>query len=149
MAADRDKLELTLTNKDCGLCSFADDVQRFCEQLGLEEELIFKLTLALDELLSNAAAYGYCDQLEHGILVRLKVEAGEMTVRIEDDAEPFDLTQVPPPELDAPIERRKRPVGGMGIHLVRSIMDRVEYRRDSGRNIVTMSKRIHPPLGGV
>ena len=70
----------------------------------------------------------------------LALEGDELTIRVEDDGRAFDPLQAPPPDLDLPLE--ERPVGGLGIHIVRSVMDAVEYQRRGGRNVLTMRKTI-------
>jgi serine/threonine-protein kinase RsbW len=61
-------------------------------------------------------------------------------VEVEDDGRPFDPLLVPPPDLTLPLERR--PIGGLGIHLIRSLMDEVAYARHDGRNVLKMAKRL-------
>ena len=114
--------------------------ERFGEEHQLPTELVMTMHLVLDELVANIINHGYDDTAEHQIHVTLAVDGSELTIRVEDDARPFDPLQVPPPDLDLPLE--ERPVGGLGIHLVRSVMDTVEYQRNGDRNILTMRKTI-------
>ena len=88
-------------------------------------------------------AYGYADDREHEIVVQIRCEDADLVIDIADDARPFDPTRVAPPDLHAPLE--ERPIGGLGIHLVRSLMDGMEYRHDGRRNLVRLRKRITPP----
>jgi anti-sigma regulatory factor (Ser/Thr protein kinase) len=59
---------------------------------------------------------------------------------IEDDAQPFNPLEAPPPDVNAPL--RERPLGGLGIHLARTMMDAMAYRRENGKNILTIRKKI-------
>jgi len=59
---------------------------------------------------------------------------------VEDDGKPFDPLQAPPPDLSLPLERR--PIGGLGIHLIRNLMDEVSYARVGGRNVLKMVKHL-------
>lgn len=68
----------------------------------------------------------------------LRLDGGILEVELEDDARPYDPTAVPHPDIDAPIEAR--PIGGLGIHFVREMMDGFAYRRSEGRNVVTLTK---------
>jgi anti-sigma regulatory factor (Ser/Thr protein kinase) len=114
--------------------------ERFGAQAGLSEEDVMSVNLVLDELVSNVIENAYEDTARHEIHVSMTFEGGELTIRVEDDGREFDPLQKPPPDLDLPLE--ERPVGGLGIHIVRTVMDAVEYERRDGRNILTMHKTI-------
>ncbi len=119
-------------------------VAEFAERFGAEQQLgddaVMAINLVLDELMANIIEHGFPDGGEHTIRVTLGVDAGELTIEVDDDGRPFDPLQAPPPDLDLPIE--ERPVGGLGIHIVRSLMDAVEYRRRNDRNVLTMRKTL-------
>jgi anti-sigma regulatory factor (Ser/Thr protein kinase) len=118
----------------------AELAERFGEENGLPEDGILSLNLVLDEVVTNIIENAYDDAGEHEIHVMLAFEGAELTVRVADDGRAFDPLQRPPPDLDLPIE--DRPIGGLGIHIVRSVMDTVAYERTDGRNILTMHKTI-------
>jgi anti-sigma regulatory factor (Ser/Thr protein kinase) len=117
--------------------------ERFGAAERLSDEDVMAINLVLDELVTNTIEYGYEDAARHEIQVTLALEGGTLTIRIEDDARAFDPVAAPPPDLTLALE--DRPVGGLGIHLVRSVMDSVEYQRHEGRNILTMRKTIGRP----
>jgi serine/threonine-protein kinase RsbW len=96
--------------------------------------------LALDEVVTNVIMHGYRDAGRHEILVRLELGIETLTVQVEDDGRPFNPMDVPPPDLELGIE--DRPIGGLGIHFVRSVMTSVDYRRAGGHNVLTMLKQI-------
>jgi anti-sigma regulatory factor (Ser/Thr protein kinase) len=106
-------------------------------------ETTFACDLALGEVLANVISYAYDDGREHEIEVRLSVTGGQVVLEVEDDGRPFDPLAVPPPRLDAPLA--ERPVGGLGLHLVRSVMDGVEHHRRHGRNLLVLRKAMGPP----
>jgi len=108
------------------------------EHLGDDE--VMAINLVLDEMVANIIENAYDDQGEHEIHVSLARHGDTLTIRIEDDGRPFDPVQAPAPDLDLPLE--ERPIGGLGIHIVRSVMDAVDYRRQDGRNILTMRKTL-------
>jgi anti-sigma regulatory factor (Ser/Thr protein kinase) len=120
-------------------------LQRFGEQHGLPPRAVFELNLALDEILTNVVSYAYADVAPHEIVLRLFVAveapAIEVLVEVEDDGQPFDPTSAPPPDINLSIE--DRPIGGLGIHLVRQVMDELVYRRQHDRNVLSMRKLIH------
>ena len=99
-----------------------------------------RINLVLDELVTNIIDYGFDDTGRHEIRVTMAVEGGTLTIEVEDDARAFDPLAAAPPDLTLALE--DRPVGGLGIHIVRTVMDTVEYQRRDGHNILTMRKTI-------
>ena len=88
--------------------------------------------VSLDEILTNVIGYGFEDDAIHLIEIDVECARGEFTIEIIDDGKPFDPLSQPPPDLEADLENRE--VRGLGIHLVRKLMDRVRYTRRDGRN---------------
>jgi len=115
-------------------------MEEFAELHHLPPNLVFEINLALEEILTNVISYGYDDSNEHEILIRLSCKGGEITAEVEDDGRPFNPLEAAEPDTDKPLE--ERPVGGLGIHLVRKFMDDVEYKRQQGKNLLAMKKRI-------
>jgi len=106
----------------------------FGERYHLPSKVLFNLNLALEEILTNIISYGYDNREEHEIIVRLSLEQGELTAEVEDDGRPFNPLEAPEQDLNKPLE--ERPVGGLGIHLVRKLMDELTYQRQEGRNLL-------------
>jgi anti-sigma regulatory factor (Ser/Thr protein kinase) len=113
----------------------------------LPDDVVLELLLAAEEVLTNVAAYAHDDGAEHWVRVTLGRTGDEVTLRFEDDGRPFDPLAAPPPDLASPVE--ERPAGGLGIHLVRSLVDGAEYARVGGGNVLTLRRRVTPPAGGV
>ena len=95
--------------------------------------------LALEEHLTNVMAYAYEDARDHEIVVRLEANDAGFIIEVEDDGKPFDPTQAPVVDTSLPLE--KKPIGGLGIHLIRGAMDEMKYRRQANRNVLRMVKR--------
>jgi anti-sigma regulatory factor (Ser/Thr protein kinase) len=114
-------------------------VEAFFSRENLAPALRYPVDLALEEVFTNFVKYNAGAPSEIG--VSLRRDPGEIVVSITDiEGKPFDPTRVPPPDLTAPLDER-RP-GGLGLHLTRKFMDRVEYdRRDSG-STVTLYKKV-------
>ena len=130
---------LTLVNQLSEVSKIAGFVEAFGEVEGLGPEVVFNLNLALDEVVTNVIRYAHDDDgREHPIVVRLSLERGVLTAEVEDDGRPFNPLEKPAPDLSKTID--ERPIGGLGIFLVRSVMSSVEYRREDGRNVLTMRK---------
>ena len=131
-------VEIILRNDLSELDRVRGRLGEFGTQRRLSPQLLRDLDLALEEILANIISHGYADNREHEIRVRLDVERGEVRVDVEDDGQPFNPLDAPEPDTARPVE--ERPVGGLGIHLVRSLMDGLEYRRQGDRNRLTMRK---------
>lgn len=134
------RLEVAVDNRLDEIERLSHLVEEFGRAHALSDDVIHALNLALDELITNVIVHGYEDAQPHPISVRLWRDDDTVGVEMEDDGRAFNPLEVPPPDLDAPIEERK--VGGLGLFLVRAMMDQVEYRREQDRNIVTLRKRV-------
>lgn len=96
--------------------------------------------LAIEELVSNCVKYGYDDAAEHIIEIELKLSAGELVLTVTDDGHPFNPLELPEHDTHLPVE--DRPVGGLGIHLLRKMSDRMDYARTDGKNRLTLRKSL-------
>jgi serine/threonine-protein kinase RsbW len=134
------QLELTLANQRSAVAQLQDQLEAFARQHGLAARVLHDVQLALEEHLTNILSYGYDDKLEHQIRIRLGLSAPELRVEVEDDGHPFNPLERPAPDLSQPID--ERPIGGLGIHMMRKALDGMEYRRADGKNILVMIKRI-------
>jgi anti-sigma regulatory factor (Ser/Thr protein kinase) len=139
-----DHLELTLPNQLEAISGVQDQVEGFAARNGLGDRLLHDVQLALEEHLTNIVSYAYTDKRLHQIRVSLHLDATRLRVEIEDDGAPFNPLAHPPPDRDKPIE--ERPIGGLGVHMMRQAVDEMAYRRERGANILVMTK--HLPVGG-
>jgi serine/threonine-protein kinase RsbW len=116
----------------------------FMETLGYEWSLSVKaqhdITLALEELITNKIQYGYDTPGLHHIYCSLTLENNTVTVTIRDDGDPFDPFAYPFPDTNAPLAERS--IGGLGIFLVRKLMDTTQYERIGNENMITLRKII-------
>ena len=116
------------------------EVESLAEREGWSADLIFKIHLILEELVLNIMDYGFGDDgaaAGHEISLTLTSESERVVVVLVDDGKAFDPTQdAPNPDITAPME--DRPVGGLGVHLVRNMVDAMEYRREGERNHLTL-----------
>jgi serine/threonine-protein kinase RsbW len=117
-------------------------IDEFCASNKLPQDTVFALNLSLEEILSNIITHGYDDKDEHVILVRLKLHQGQVYIEVEDDGKPFNPLEVEEPDIDKPLE--ERPIGGLGIHLVKNHMDSLKYKRKEERNLLIMKKKANP-----
>jgi sigma-B regulation protein RsbU (phosphoserine phosphatase) len=144
-------ISFRMTNKENCFKCFQPKVEAFGTKYGLHPKIIFHLTLVLDELITNIISYGYADFDEHPIDVTISLQGDNLTIRVEDDSEPFNILEAPAPELDLPLDERAKPVGGLGIHLVKNMVHGIHYKRENGKNVLTLHKNIsktHCPVQG-
>jgi len=106
----------------------------------LPEDAIFDFNLAVDEVFTNIVQHGYADQLDHEVRIELAFESGTVFLTVEDDGVPFNPLDAPDVDVTAPL--RERAIGGLGIYLVRKLMDGVEYARAGNRNRLVMKKKV-------
>lgn len=120
----------------------AERVEAYMVEEGIEPEVIMTTNLCLEELLTNTIEYGYGHKEPREIDIQLGLDGGELTIEIVDDAAPFDPTnEAPTPDLDASMEDRS--IGGLGIFLVTSFTDSMQYTRRQERNHLTLKKRLN------
>jgi anti-sigma regulatory factor (Ser/Thr protein kinase) len=118
-------------------------VDILAEAEGWEPELLFQIKLVLEEMGTNIVKYGYDEGGEQEFRITLMSESRALTMEIMDNGKPFDpFADSPPPDLDSPVE--ERPIGGLGVYLVRKLMDEAHYRREDGMNKVTLIKHRTP-----
>lgn len=108
-------------------------------------QLIMDFTLVAEEVLTNVISYGFDDEKTHFIQLQMEATANEIVLTIEDDGRAYNPLSVPTPDVTAALQ--DRPLGGLGIYLVRQLMDHLDYRREANKNGLTMKKRIPQPKG--
>jgi anti-sigma regulatory factor (Ser/Thr protein kinase) len=113
-------------------------IERFVIAHALPKRIFFDLNLVLEEVFTNIVQHGFMDDQEHRIQISVFYEDGVVIVQVEDDGIPFNLAEAKRPHLRCPLEQRQ--VGGLGIHLVKRIMDDIVYSRKGRKNILTMKK---------
>jgi len=132
-------LATRLRNSNTELRRFNRDMEEFCETHGVPEELRFRVRLALDEVLVNIVRYAYGDEENHEIHVLATWIDERMVIEVLDDGQPFDPLKSAAPDVRESLEERE--IGGLGIHLVRNMMDELSYRREIDSNILTLVAR--------
>lgn len=111
-----------------------------CRDFGLPDALFPSLNLALEEALTNIINYAYDDNLKHTIKVTLRRSKEKISIKICDDGKAFDPTKISAPDISRSVAERQ--IGGLGVFLIRNVMDEVNYTRQNDKNILTMIKSI-------
>jgi anti-sigma regulatory factor (Ser/Thr protein kinase) len=99
--------------------------------------------LAIEELVTNCIKYGYDDSSDHTIDIVFAVGDGALRIEVIDDGHAFNPLEVPPPDLSLAME--DRPIGGLGIHLLRALADEITYERRDRTNRLMLMKRMTDP----
>jgi anti-sigma regulatory factor (Ser/Thr protein kinase) len=103
-------------------------------------EAMYLASLAIEEVVTNCIKYGYDDAKDHTVDVTFSVADGALTIEVVDDGNPFNPLEAPRPDLSLAME--DRPIGGLGLHLLRELADQVSYERRDGTNRLSLTKRM-------
>jgi len=145
MKGESGDLQLKISNELSELERVSRELERLGRERGVSTSDVSAVGLAVDEILTNVVSYAYPFGESNEVEIRARVDDDSFTVEVEDGGSPFDPTQAPEPKLHGRLE--DRPVGGLGIHIVRRLVDSMSYRRRDGRNVLTLTKHLTPDTG--
>ncbi len=131
---------LTLHNDVQEIPRLATFIEEIAENHAIDMATSMNLNLAMEEAVVNVMNYAYPKESVNNIDITAEVNDEEIAFSIADSGIPFDPTQKGEPDLS--LDAEDRPIGGLGIHLVRQLMDTLDYRYENGHNILTLKKRI-------
>ena len=134
------RLHVDIVASQAALNQLLDQFDRFCRSQRMPVGLCREVHLALDEIVSNVITHGARGPRRPRIEVTLALDARALTITMADDGLPFNPMTVAAPNLLAPIT--ERPIGGLGVHLIRNMMSRVEYRRRHDRNELRLTRLV-------
>ena len=132
--------EICIKNKISELEKVAQFVEEIGEELGLNMELQMNLNLVMEEMVTNVIFYAYPQDEEADIELLAKSDGKELTFVLSDQGKEFDPTAKE--DNDLSVNPAERDLGGMGIFIVKNIMNKVTYQRLEGKNLLTMTKGI-------
>ena len=113
----------------------------FVSEQGIAADDAARIMILLEELITNLMKYGYTDRAEPGVVeIALALDGSLLEIEFIDDGCAFDPSAGPLPELGEPLE--ERPVGGLGLHLLRSLTEVVRYERRNNKNVIRLSRSI-------
>jgi len=134
-------MRCVLKNDVSEIAPAAEEVARFLRGQGVSPGALYLAHLVIEELVTNIIKYGYDDRAEHEIHIAVRLGDNRLMMEIADDGHPFNPCEAPAPDLSLPADQR--PIGGLGLHLVRNLSDSFEYERRDKKNIVTISKALN------
>ena len=119
------------------LNGFIDEIG---EAFSLSPDVIFNLNLVLEEAVVNVINYAYPKEEHESIYLSAKLHEGSIVLVLTDTGKEFDPTMAP--EADITLSAEERPIGGLGIFLIRQMMNEVKYERIDGKNVLTLEKKL-------
>lgn len=131
--------ELTITSKFEEIEKVTDFIANCADRLGLKRRQVLDTQICVDEACSNVIAYAYPNGAGQ-VLISCDHADGGFVVTVRDEGLPFDPLEIPEPDLASDLDRR--PLGGLGIHLIKTLMDEVSYERDGSTNVLVMVKKV-------
>ena len=135
------ELRAKISSRLPAVAQFAETVTEYLRSFEVATEVVFQVNVAIEELLTNTIKYGYRDAQERTIDVKIVVMAEAVYINIEDDAPAFNPFLIGARGITGNID--DMPIGGLGIRLVKEMMDEVGYRRVRGRNRVRLRRALH------
>ncbi len=133
---------LTLDSDVHNVEALHEFIAAFCERNRFAEQVRDHLTVALEELMVNAAVHGNCDPRKDAIRIELRLVRDRVEVTFSDTGKPFNPLTMPLPDVSRDVGTR--PIGGLGIYFVRSLIPEIRYERRDGRNYLFMAKPVGP-----
>ena len=130
--------KVVLKNEIAEINKLALFIEELGEELNLTPELVFNLNLVLEEAVSNVILYAYPKEERQEIVLTAKMSDKSLIFVLTDSGKEFDPTQAP--DADVTLSAEEREIGGLGIFLIRQIMNKVEYQRIEGKNVLTLGK---------
>lgn len=134
------KTQLTLKNDLQELPSLCKRVQAMLAPLIPDKRTRYQIEVVIEEVFANIVAYAFDDCSAHAIGITVDVKGGAVVIRFEDDGRAFDPLSADPPDYSKPLCDRHE--GGLGIHMIRKMVDTIRYQRQDDKNILTLHKFI-------
>lgn len=140
-----DELRVSLAPRLSSVRSLAQMVEGFGDANELPEQKIYMINLALDELITNTVSYGLRGVDQPQIEITVQLNDSVLVLNVVDNGHRFDPTQDTGPDVSSDID--ERPVGGLGLHLIKSFADRMRYEYVDGKNRLTLEHDLAPAGG--
>ncbi|MFY8166375.1 MAG: ATP-binding protein [Sediminibacterium sp.] len=132
-------LKINLTKNISDLTMLVTKLEKFFEENNISS-ISMPMTLILEELYTNTITHGASDGRDIFIEVNLGIDKSELVMTYKDNGIPFNVLELPDPDLTASIENRE--VGGLGVYYVKTLTDSVEYEYLEKQNVLKMKKKL-------
>jgi anti-sigma regulatory factor (Ser/Thr protein kinase) len=129
----------TITNELHELASLMNANTNFLEDHDVDAQAVYRINLALEEMITNIIRHGYDDYESHEIKVSIEILENEIEGVIEDDGHEFNPVEQERKAEPSSLSERK--IGGLGIHLIKKMLDHIDYRRENEKNILKVRTR--------
>jgi ammonium transporter len=140
------RLDLIIPNRIEEVATVLTGFEEFAASHGLDDSIRRTVLLVLDDLVNNVVSYAFHSAAEHDIEISVELSPHRLAITIADDGIPFNPFGIETPQVDSSLEERE--IGGLGIHLVMTLMDEYNYSRRGGKNVVTIVKNLDPEEEG-
>ena len=131
---------IILANDIAEISKLAQFIEEIGEAFSLSPDIVFNLNLVLEEAVVNVINYAYPKEEHQSIYLSAKLLEDSIVFVLTDTGLEFDPTKAP--DADITLSADDRPIGGLGIFLIRQIMNEVKYERIDGKNVLTLEKRL-------
>ena len=131
---------IILANDISEISRLADFVEDIGNDFSLTPDIVFNLNLVLEEAVVNVINYAYPKEEHQSIYLSARLHEGSIILVLTDTGKEFDPTMAP--EADVTLSAEDRQIGGLGIFLIRQIMNEVRYERIEGKNVLTLEKKL-------
>ena len=131
---------IVLANEISEISRLNGFIEEIGEEFGLTPDVVFNLNLVLEEAVVNVINYAYPKEDHQWIYLSAKLQDATIILVLTDTGKEFDPTMAP--EADITLSADEREIGGLGIFLIRQIMNEVKYERIDGKNVLTLEKKL-------
>ncbi len=134
------KRTITLSNRIDELTRISSFLKTCADQWGIPAPVALSLNLVMEEAFTNVVQYAYSDNHDHNIDLIIKKEDKELEITLIDDGKQYDPTEEKEPDIN--LSANDRPIGGLGVFLIKKTMDNVSYFRKDNKNHLVMVKKV-------
>ena len=129
--------DFRITNNINEIERIIEEVEQTAKENNIHQECIYKINLVLDEILMNIISYGYTDNSEHFIDINILFDS-EISITVTDEGKQFNPLEASIPDVNKTLEERT--IGGLGLQIVRAMMDSITYKYENNKNILLLIK---------
>lgn len=133
-------LTVSIVNNLSEIEKITNEVENLWSKYKLPLKIMYNINISIDELLSNIINYGFDDSSKHLISVEFELSNKVFTLKIIDDGKPFNPLEIDEPDINSSLEERE--IGGLGIFIVKNLVDKIDYQRINNKNIILIVKNI-------